>query len=249
MVHRGLATPVVAQVALTAVLAATLGLGTAGRLAGLGYGMLLASLVGLGRARHGAHRLGPADRVTLVRAVLVGGVAALVADSLAGPVPMAALLTLTVVALVLDNVDGRVARRTGTASRFGARFDEEVDAFLILVLSVEVARTAGAWVLAIGLLRYAYLAAERLLPWLRGPLPPRYWGKVVAATQGVVLAVVLSGLLPARPAEVLLAAALVALAESFAHSVRWRWAHRERVEGRVGDAAQLGARTAVSAAD
>ncbi|GAA4940924.1 hypothetical protein GCM10023238_03240 [Streptomyces heliomycini] len=45
---------------------------------------------------------------------------------------------LTAVALILDGVDGKVARRTGTSTPLGARFDMEVDAFLILVLSVYV---------------------------------------------------------------------------------------------------------------
>ena len=93
------------------------------------------------------------------------------------------LVALTAVALVLDAVDGWVARRTETASALGARFDMEVDAFLILVLSVYVARSAGAWVLAIGAARYAFVAAGWLLPWLRGSPPPRYWCKVVAATR------------------------------------------------------------------
>ena len=42
---------------------------------------------------------------------------------------------LASVALILDGVDGKVARRTRNASAFGARFDMEVDAFLILVFS------------------------------------------------------------------------------------------------------------------
>ena len=48
-------------------------------------------------------------------------------------------LALVVVALALDWVDGQVARRTGTCSAFGARFDMETDAFLILVLSAYAA--------------------------------------------------------------------------------------------------------------
>ena len=72
----------------------------------------------------------------------------------------------------------------------------EVDAFLILVLSVYVAHSAGAWVLAIGLARYLLLAAEQVLPWLRRPTPPRYWGKVVAALQGIVLTVAAADVLP-----------------------------------------------------
>ena len=104
---------------------------------------------------------------------------------------------ISAVALALDWVDGQVARRTHTESAFGARFDMEVDAFLILVLSVvRRPRRSGAWVLAIGLARYLLLAAEQVLPWLRRPTPPRYWGKVVAALQGIVLTVAAAGVLP-----------------------------------------------------
>jgi phosphatidylglycerophosphate synthase len=98
----------------------------------------------------------------------------------------------------------------------------EVDAFLILVLSAYVAAADGVWVLAIGLARYLYGAAGRLWPVLRTPLPPRYWRKVVAAVQGVVLTVAAGGVLP-RPFEVAaLAGALVLLAESFARDVWWQ---------------------------
>ena len=116
---------------------------------------------GLGRSGSGA--LGAANRVTLTRATLVGGVTALVADALVGPAHVAAMVGLAVVALVLDGVDGWVARRTGTVSALGARFDMEVDAFLILVLSVYVAGTVGPWVLAIGAARYAAWAAGRMV--------------------------------------------------------------------------------------
>jgi phosphatidylglycerophosphate synthase len=124
---------------------------------------------------------------------------------------------------VLDAVDGKVARRTGTVSPVGARFDMEVDAFLVLVLSVHVAGILGPWVLAIGAMRYVYVAAGWVLPWLRGPVPPSYIAKTVAAVQGVVLAVVSAQLLPNAVAVVLVAAALVLLAWSFARSVLLLW--------------------------
>ncbi len=88
-------------------------------------------------------RLGPADRVTLTRALLVGAVTALIADGFTRSVPVTVIVTIASVALVLDAVDGKVARRTRTASSFGGRFDMEVDAFLILVLSVYVSQVAG----------------------------------------------------------------------------------------------------------
>jgi phosphatidylglycerophosphate synthase len=122
------------------------------------------------------------------------------------------------VALALDAVDGQVARRTRTASEFGARFDMEVDAFLILVLSVHVAGLVGPWVLAAGLMRYAFVGAGRAWPWLRGSLPPNLPAKAVAAVQGVVLVVACV----AGPvvSTVLVAAALAALSWSFGRDIR-----------------------------
>src|SRR6185437_16653410 len=103
---------------------------------------------------------------------------------------------LAAISLALDLIDGWLARRTGTASELGARFDGEVDAFLILALSVYAAPTYGTWVLAIGAARYVFLAGEWLLPWMRAPLPRRRWRKVVAALQGVVLTVAAATTLP-----------------------------------------------------
>jgi phosphatidylglycerophosphate synthase len=207
---------------------ATVGLETAGRVVGLLGAVTVSGILAGAVSRHRTTVLGPADRVTLARAGLSCAVAALTADSFHGGGATTALVAVAVVALLLDWVDGRVARRTGTASTFGAAFDMEVDAFLVLVLSVDVARTAGAWVLLIGGARYALLVAARLLPWLRRSGPSRYWAKVVAATQGVVLVVAASHLLSPRVVDAALVGALGLLAESFGHQVWWLWCHRER---------------------
>ena len=219
----------VALAALLGLLTATVGLGGAGWVAGGTAGLVLTGLLVRGLARSGATRLGPANRVTLMRAVLVCGVTALVADGRPGAGSLLALVLLASLALVLDGVDGQVARRTGTVSALGGRFDMEVDAFLILVLSVQVARDHGAWVLALGAARYLLLVAGGLWPWLRVAGPPRNWGKVVAAVQGVVLTVAASGLLPRRAADLALLAALALLTESFGHEIWWKWRHRHAV--------------------
>lgn len=216
----------IVQFALLAGLAGTVGLGRAGWLAGLGYGAVTCVALIRAMRRSGTGELGPADRVTLARATLVGGVAALTVDSFDRGAPVAVLVTLTAVALVLDAVDGQVARRTGTATALGARFDLEVDASLLLVLSVYVSRSIGGWVLAIGGMRYAFVLAIWVLPWMRGTLPPRFWRKVVAATQGVVLLVAAAGVLPRWLAAAALAGALVLLVESFGRDVTWLWQHR-----------------------
>jgi phosphatidylglycerophosphate synthase len=210
-----------ATAALLGVVSATAGLGVAGWIAGLATGSAAAALLVTARMRSDQPAILPPDWVTLTRAVLIAGVAGLVADSFSRPVSITALVTISTVALVLDAVDGLVARRTGTATPLGTRIDGEVDAFLILLLSIAVSQRYGSWVLAIGAARYALLLAGWLIPWLAAPLPPRYWRKVVAAVQGIVLTVAASGV-PARPVGMIaVAVALLLLAESFGRDVIW----------------------------
>ena len=167
-------------------------------------------------------RVGPANLVTAIRAILVGLVAGLIGRTATPPV-LWFVIGLTAVMAALDGLDGWIARRTGTASAFGARFDMETDAALILVLSILVWQhgKAGAWVLGCGLMRYAFVAAGWLLPWLARPLPPTRRGKTVAVAQLVGLSVSLAPVVPAGPSGVIAAVTLAALVWSFATDVAW----------------------------
>ncbi len=207
-------------------LEATAGTGPSAWVVGLACGVLVNAAVARGIVATGAGALGPADLVTLSRATLACAVAALVADSFSHQSSRPILVSLAVVALLLDAVDGPVARRSGTTSAFGARFDGEADAFLILVLSVYVAPSVGTWVLAIGAARYLFGMAGWGLPWLRRQLPPRHWRKVVAAVQGVVLVLAAAGIAPGGVVALGLAVALALLTESFLRDVLWLWSHR-----------------------
>jgi phosphatidylglycerophosphate synthase len=211
------------QVLLLAVLGTATGMSPAGWLTGLAFA--LAGWGALSRALHrsGLDSFGPANRVTLGRATLVGGVSALVADSFESAPPVTLLVGLTAVALLLDGVDGKVARRTGTSSALGARFDMEVDAFLILVLSVYVSMAMGPWVLLIGAMRYAFVAAARVWTWLNAPLPPSTARKTVAALQGVLLLLAGADLLPRAVNAGVVLVALGLLVWSFGRDVRWLW--------------------------
>ncbi|MFD4960597.1 CDP-alcohol phosphatidyltransferase family protein [Microbacterium sp. NPDC058389] len=189
--------------------------------AGIAYLVVSSLLVSLGLRRRGATRFGAANAVTATRSMLVGVATALVVASVGGEASTALLVGIVAVALALDGVDGYVARRTGSVSELGARFDMEVDAFLLLVLSVYDARVVGWWVLAIGLMRYAFVVVAWLVPWFDRTLPYRYWRKVVTAACGVALTVVATQLLP-PPANVLVAAAALGLlVESFGRDVVW----------------------------
>jgi phosphatidylglycerophosphate synthase len=159
--------------------------------------------------------------VTLLRAALVcliGGTLGARGGPLGWSVP-----GLVALALALDGADGWLARRLRATSRFGARFDLEVDALFLLVLALLAwqAEQVGAWVIAIGLLRYAFVAAGWLWPVLRADLPPSLRRKAVCVLQGAALLACLLPPVAADLAAALAAAALAALALSFAIDVAW----------------------------
>jgi phosphatidylglycerophosphate synthase len=169
-----------------------------------------------------ARAFGAANGVTLVRGALTLLLAALIGvrggDALGWTV-----VAIAVIAVALDGVDGWLARSRNEASEFGARFDMEIDALLILVLAALVWHLdkAGAWILAAGLLRYAFVIASYALPWLGGALPPSRRRQTVCVLQIVSL---IGALVPAvsPPASTGIAlAGLALLAWSFAVDVAW----------------------------
>lgn len=170
---------------------------------------------------------GAANRVTLSRVALM----ALVAAAL-GEVPDDILswgiIGVTTTALILDGIDGRIARRTGSSSTFGARFDMETDAALILVLSILCWQfdKAGPWILAAGGMRYAFVLAVRLLPWMNAPLPPSRRRQTVCILQSAGLLGVISPVFPWPASAVLAGATLIMLAASFGLDIRWLWNRR-----------------------
>lgn len=167
--------------------------------------------------------LGWANRITLLRGMLV----AILAGAVVFPEFMArhavAMTTLALLALLLDGLDGWVARLTRSATAFGARFDMELDAFFILVLCAALLGLdkVGVWVLAIGAMRYAFVVAGWCWPWLTHALPESQRRKAVCVWQ---VASLLLGLLPmvsSGVAATLAALALLLLCLSFMLDVRW----------------------------
>ena len=161
-------------------------------------------------------KFGPANQVTLLRAVLVAGLASLVGQPATPAVAWRAVY-IAIVASVLDGVDGWVARRTGTVSAFGTRFDMETDAALILVLAILVWQygKAGPWVLLSGLLRYVFVAAGWLWPWMRSPLASTLRAKIICVVQIVALIVAMAPTIAPPASSVVSAVGLLALCYSF----------------------------------
>ncbi len=208
------------QLVVLGGVSAAVGLSPLGWAAGLAFALVTGLLLTRHDRQGRAMAAGAANQVTLARATLVGGVTALVAAGATGP-QLLVLVAIGAVALALDGLDGYLARRNNTVSVLGARFDMEVDAFLILVLSVLVCRSLGPWVLAIGLMRYAFVAAMFVVPRLRAALPENRARKVVAAMQGGLLVAAAAPIWPHAVAVTLAAVALTALVWSFGRDVRW----------------------------
>jgi phosphatidylglycerophosphate synthase len=181
-------------------------------------------------AYHPFNRLGIANHITMARGVLTALLAALVGAGSETRL-QAAAFSVAMIASALDGIDGWSARRTGMSSSYGARFDMETDALLILVLSLLAWQfdKAGAWVLGSGLLRYAFVAASWLLPWLQRPLPPSRRRKAVAAIQTVTLVIAIATFVPNIVSAGLCAVSLALLMGSFALDIAWLKRHTSAV--------------------
>ncbi|MBK5928896.1 hypothetical protein CCR87_16400 [Rhodobaculum claviforme] len=182
-----------------------------------------------------AERFAPCSRVTLGRAglgaILVGLFAAPAA--LAQPPLAWVAVAIAATALALDGVDGWLARRRNEATAFGARFDMEVDAALGLVLAglAVASGKVALWVLALGLMRYGFVALAWVWPWLLAPLPESLRRKTVCVIQVGVLAALLAPAIPPMLATWMAGVALAALAGSFAVDIGWLW--RQAPRGRA----------------
>ncbi|MDG4597082.1 MAG: CDP-alcohol phosphatidyltransferase family protein [Candidatus Contendobacter sp.] len=189
-------------------------------------GLLLALLPFLPQHRP-LQRFGAANDVTLLRAGIAALAAGLIGQAEPPPGLAWTLAALAGVALLFDGVDGWLARRGGWQSPFGARFDLEVDAFLILVLAALVYQTdkAGGWVLLSGALRYGFIALGYALPWLRQPLPPRRRRQTVCVIQTAALILCLLPPLTPPWTTLLAAGALALLTLSFTVDTIWLARH------------------------
>ena len=191
-------------------------------------GVLFVAVMGLSigflQQHHPYSRFGSANQITTLRAILVSLVAGFVGEPRLPSVAMGAVI-VSIAATALDGVDGWLARRNRSASAFGARFDMEIDALLILALSVLAWRhdKAGAWVVLSGLMRYAFVAAGTIAPWLRAVLPPSRRRQTICVIQIAALTLVMTPTIRPPISTMVAAAALLTLTYSFLNDTVWLW--------------------------
>ena len=174
-----------------------------------------------GLSDHPHTHFGPANIITALRAAMVCLTASTFIwfEGLASaPTALWILIGFVLAALSLDGVDGYLARRFRQQSTYGARFDMEVDAFLILVLSAAAVLLgkAGLWVLLIGAMRYGFVVVGWMVPRLTRPLFASTRRKLVCVLQILSLCVLLLPVVTPPVSMVIAATALAALVYSFA---------------------------------
>ncbi len=186
------------------------------------YIVLAAAVIGALATHLPQQRFGLANALTLARGAAVVSLAGFLAGPLDTRIAWAASL-LGFLCIALDGVDGWLARRFATVSPFGARFDMEVDAFLMLVLGLLLVAsgTLGAWVLLIGAARYLFVATGWLVPALQAPLPYSERRRAVCVFQGLALVLALVPDLEPFVASHAAAAGLIATLWSFGIDIRY----------------------------
>jgi phosphatidylglycerophosphate synthase len=185
--------------------------------------MMLLSL-GYLQQHHPFARFGSANQITTIRALLVALLVCLIGEP-AAPALAASAAAASIVVTLLDGLDGWLARRHHIASDFGARFDMEIDALLILALSVLAWQfgKAGAWVVISGALRYVFVGAGALWRWLQAPLPPSRRRQTICVVQIVALTMAVIPPVPPSISAPLAAVALAMLVDSFLVDTLWLW--------------------------
>jgi phosphatidylglycerophosphate synthase len=180
------------------------------------------SLIALIASSRGAWT--PSGRFGLANTVTSGRLLLIFALVLRPEAWVGHMLALTALAiLALDLVDGSLARHFHGQSRFGARFDMEVDALFVLALSCALwsRGVAGAWVLLAGLWRYLFVVVPLLIP-SRGGEAPR--SLLYRSAYSVMVGCFLTALV--APSDVAPAIALVGtlvLSASFLRSFWYRY--------------------------
>jgi|GEM_PF-1606374 len=161
---------------------------------------------------------GLGNRITLLRALMLCLLAALedAFNRQAWLLSMGGILFL-----LLDGADGYAARRTRSASPFGARFDVEVDSLYVLVTTLLVwdLDKAGFWVMGSGMLRYVYISLGYWLPRLRTPLPSSQRRSLIGIVNSVLLTLCLLPQVQAPLAVLMALLGLVLTLISFAIDV------------------------------
>lgn len=184
----------------------------------------MAIVFGYAGGHHPYARFGPANCVTTIRVMIAALIVSLIGEPAVSRAAAAASVATAVMAM-LDGVDGWLARRSRMASAFGARFDMETDAALVMAMSVLVWQygKAGAWALTGGMMRYLFAIAGWRLSWMARPLRPTRRARIITVCYTLGLSIGLAPFVHAPLSAIVVGFSTAMLAWSFAVDVRRLW--------------------------
>ena len=119
-----------------------------------------------------------ANQITALR-FIISSITALIVTQ----IPAFSSFILFGLAILLDGIDGFLARKYQSTSAVGALFDKTVDAYFVLLLSFILVLNYGVpfWFLGIGYLHYGYELLLYGLGWQSLTIPKNPIGKYAAA--------------------------------------------------------------------
>ena len=99
------------------------------------------------------------------------------------------IIILSTVSLIMDGLDGFIARKYNLVSKFGEIIDQESDNFLMLVISISLYlnKDIGLYVFFIPLYRYAFLVSMKKYDWLQRTLPSSQFRKIACVLTIVLM--------------------------------------------------------------
>ena len=160
---------------------------------------------------------GSANAITLVR--LIAGLSLCFLGSPDASGILVFILALTV--LIVDGLDGWMARRHNESSEFWEYFDKETDAFFLLILCFVAyfQGKAGLWIIMPGLLRYLFVL---VLVAMKPEIDKEYRSRMARVIYVTMIIALLSVFItPVWFYSPLLVVGITGLFLSFAHYFRW----------------------------
>ncbi len=98
-------------------------------------------------------------------------------------------ILLAFIALILDGVDGFIARKYKESDSFGISFDQEADNLMLLILSLSVYlnKNIGIIIFLIPMYRYIFISSMYRFLWLKRELPKSFIRKFVCIFTSILL--------------------------------------------------------------